>query len=421
MSNLNILNVIRDDLCTSCGTCVALCPRNAISMTVKEGIYLPSLDQKICNNCSMCYKVCPGHGLNYTKLNIELFGKKPENIISGNYLDCYVAYSQDNKVRFDSSSGGIVTELLIFALKNDIIDGALVTKMRDENPLEPEPFVARTRKEIIESSKSKYCPVPANIALKEILNSGPSDKFAVVGLPCHIHGIRKAEKLNKDLKRKIVLHIGLWCSGTCNFHGTSFLLKKLGITDVEVKKIHYRGNGWPGSLKIITKDKNEIIMALGKYYDSNFMSFISSRCRLCTDCNAELADISMGDYRGNYAYQKEKYGKTAIISRTQLADNILKQMNRFQEIDIKKTTFEDISSLQSYFYSKKKVEARFKIFKLFGKKIPEYNQELIKPSVSTYILDISIQISLYLASKNYLRVLIIYNKIINNIINRFIL
>ena len=35
--------------------------------------------------------------------------------------------------------------------------------MKKDNPLEPEPFIARTREEIIEASKSKYCPVPANI------------------------------------------------------------------------------------------------------------------------------------------------------------------------------------------------------------------------------------------------------------------
>jgi len=74
--------------------------------------------------------------------------------------------------------------------------------MKKENPLEPEPFIARTKEEIIEASKSKYCPVPANIALKEIMDSKSGEKFAVVGLPCHIQGIRKFEEVNKILKEK---------------------------------------------------------------------------------------------------------------------------------------------------------------------------------------------------------------------------
>jgi coenzyme F420 hydrogenase subunit beta len=47
-----------------------------------------------------------------------------------------------------------------FALEEGIIDGALVTRMKKDRPLEPEPFIARTREEIIEASKSKYCGVP---------------------------------------------------------------------------------------------------------------------------------------------------------------------------------------------------------------------------------------------------------------------
>ena len=45
-------------------------------------------------------------------------------------------------------------------------------------------------------------PVPANIAFEEILEH--DGKYAVVGLPCHIHGLRKAQELNKKLRERIV-------------------------------------------------------------------------------------------------------------------------------------------------------------------------------------------------------------------------
>jgi len=53
---------------------------------------------------------------------------------------------------------GVVTQLLIFLLEKGIIDGALVVRMREDQPLEPEPFIARTKEEIISTSKFKYCP-----------------------------------------------------------------------------------------------------------------------------------------------------------------------------------------------------------------------------------------------------------------------
>src|SRR4030043_382689 len=118
------------------------------------------------------------------------------------------SHFNDEEIRRGSSSGGIVTQLLVYALEKGIIDGALVVRMKKDKPLEPEPFIARSREEIISASKSKYCPVAANVVLKAILSE--KGRVAVVGLPCHINGIRKAESALPELKKKIVLHVGLF-------------------------------------------------------------------------------------------------------------------------------------------------------------------------------------------------------------------
>ena len=173
--NNTIKEIVKDDLCTGCGTCVALCPEEAIKLTINErkGIYVPKIDEEKCNNCGICYTACPGNEVDFRHLNLEIFGKEPEDILIGNYLNCYIGHATDYDIRYNSASGGLVTQLLIFALEEGIIDGALVTGMKKDNPLEPEPFIARTREEIIEASKSKYCPVPANICL---LYTSPSPR-----------------------------------------------------------------------------------------------------------------------------------------------------------------------------------------------------------------------------------------------------
>lgn len=209
---MNVEKVYKEGMCTGCGTCAGICPTNAIEMVIdkKKGIYKPLIDIEKCTKCGLCYKVCPGHSVDFKELNEFVFGKQPENILLGNYINCYAGHSTDYGIRYNSASGGLVTQLLIFAIEEGIIDGALVTRMKKDNPLEPEPFIARTKEEIIEATGSKYCPVPANITLKEILNSKGGEKFAVVGLPCHILGIRNVEQINKKLKSKIVLHLGIF-------------------------------------------------------------------------------------------------------------------------------------------------------------------------------------------------------------------
>jgi coenzyme F420 hydrogenase subunit beta len=201
MLTKNISSIIKDQLCTGCGTCIALCPNKAISLSIdmNKGIYVPRIDDKKCNACGFCYKICPGHEIKFKQLNYAIFGKKPKNILLGNYIGCYAGYATDYCIRYNGSSGGLVTTLLINLLKKREIDGALVTRMSKDRPLEAESFIARTPEEIYEGRGSKYCPVPANLALKDIIEAKDSERFAVVGLPCQICGIRSAEYVNKKM------------------------------------------------------------------------------------------------------------------------------------------------------------------------------------------------------------------------------
>jgi len=88
-----IKEVVNTGLCTGCGTCESLCPHSAIKIVNNEpkGLYVPCLDDGECNLCGVCFNSCPGHGVDFRKLNLELFGKEPEDIFLGNYLNCYDA------------------------------------------------------------------------------------------------------------------------------------------------------------------------------------------------------------------------------------------------------------------------------------------------------------------------------------------
>ena len=284
MSDDTIASVVKDGLCTGCGTCIALCPKEAIELTInkKKGIYIPKLNEEKCNKCGICYKVCPGHEVDFKVLNLEIFGKEPEDILIGNYLNCYIGHSTDYDIRYNSASGGLVTALLIHMLEDGLIDGALVTRMKRDKPLEPEPFIARTKEEIIEARGSKYCPVPANVALREILEAEEWERFAVVGLPCHIHGIRKAEQINKKLKERIVLHIGIVCNHAPTILATEFLLEKIKVKKEDVKKLDYRGEGWPGGMAITTKNGNKIFVP---HFSSDYWGIAVSYTHLTLPTN----------------------------------------------------------------------------------------------------------------------------------------
>ena len=82
-----IKEVVISDLCTGCGTCVSICPSLAIELAKSDakGVYIPKLNEKNCNNCGICYEVCPGHSVDFKELNLEIFGKEPDDVLIGNY------------------------------------------------------------------------------------------------------------------------------------------------------------------------------------------------------------------------------------------------------------------------------------------------------------------------------------------------
>ncbi len=345
---MNIEHIIKTRKCCGCGTCAGICPKGAIEMKInKMGLYIPEIDKKKCSNCGLCNKVCPqiDKKVDFNELNNSIFNKTPEDKFIGNYISGYVGYSTDKNLRFEASSGGMITQILISALESGIIDGALVTRMKRDTPLIPEPFIARTNEEIISAIGSKYCPVPVNIMLKEIINSKGDEKFAVVGLPCHIIGIRKAEILIPKIRERIVLHLGIFCSGTESFFGTKFILKKKGIKTEKVNSIKYRGMGWPGYMQI--RCTNKIVKIFHHdllYYGGIFPFFKNPTCILCLKKGYilnELADISFGDAWGTIQENIDALGSSFIISRTNIGEKILAITKEHSEIKIIKLSKKD--------------------------------------------------------------------------------
>lgn len=404
-SEATIEEIVDEGLCTGCGTCSGICPNSAIKIVINaEEVYVPELVDDKCDKCGICFNSCPGKYFDFDNSNFGIFGKKPENILLGNFINCYLAHATDREIRYNSASGGLVTSLLIYSLEKGIIDGALVTRMKKDNPLEPEPFIAKTKEEIIEASKSKYCPVPVNVALKEILNSKEGEKFAVVGLPCHIQGIRKAEMINKKLREKIVLHLGIFCSHTDSFRGTKLLLRKLSINDKEVKKISYRGEGWPGKIQINLKNGDQrYISNQSSLWNIIFNSFFSTptRCLLCNDLTAEFADISFGDPWLLEIISKEQVGKSIIISRTKQGEELLNAAISDGHIELSPIEPEKVIQSQRTFLHFKKVnlEERIKLRRLFAKKYPQIAMHRTKISPYNKFIAFFSLVNSYLGSK----------------------
>jgi coenzyme F420 hydrogenase subunit beta len=398
-STLTIEPVVKRKLCTGCGTCVGICPHDALEMVVKQGLYVPRLDKDRCTRCGLCHEACPGHSVDFEGISVLLFGEIPEDLALGRYLGCYIGHAGDEGVRYNGASGGIASSLLAFALEEGLIDGALVTRMRSDDPLKPEPFLARTKEEILSAAGSKYCPVAAGTALREIIHS--DGRFAMVGLPCHIQGLRKAEQRIPELRERIRYRISLACSLNHSFQGTERFLKSRGLSPRRVEVLQYRGRGWPGSMLIRLKSGIEHTVPLAEYY-KELGPYSLRRCTLCSDMLGELSDLTCGDAWIPEVTRTDGAGTSFVVSRTPEAEELLEIAASNEAIELSELGLRELLASQGHaLFKKRKLKARMQLFKLTGRSVPTYHQRLLSPIGADYVNTVKFYAARYVLSGNH--------------------
>ncbi|MGB2726941.1 MAG: Coenzyme F420 hydrogenase/dehydrogenase, beta subunit C-terminal domain [Halobacteriota archaeon] len=211
---------------------------------------------------------------------------------------------------------------------------------------------------------------------------------------------------------KIYLHIGIFCGHSPNFLGTEFLLNKSKIKKEDVRNLSYRGEGWPGMMNIELKNGNKKSIKYGEYWNTGFgLYFFPNRCTLCCDGVCELADVSFGDAWLPELRKDETTGKSVIISKTKIGDEILQKCHTKNKIELNKITAEKVIESQRAMlnFKKRSFQTRVSIFNLFNKMVPSYTSKLLKPSVSGYLNAVSFYFWLWISSKHLWRLLDAYN------------
>jgi len=288
------------DFCKGCGTCEGICPNGAIKLQRKEnGQYFPYIEEALCQNCGLCYSSCPAWPFDPDGILYKSIKSATADQLIGPFINAYSGFAKDDNLRISCSSGGIATGLLIHQLQTGKIDTALVVHLDKNNPFaEPNIILAKNVDEIKAAAGSKYLPVALNTIIKQIIDRNDITQVGIVGLPCHIEGLKKACSINKKLHHKIAFTIGLFCRQTKELGFTRLLLSRLGVEASQIASFSYRGASWPGYVSAKLKDGTERKCL---FFDQGFLflwllqSFTPMPCMLCCDPIAEFADISIGD------------------------------------------------------------------------------------------------------------------------------
>lgn len=393
MNKENVSTVVKEGLCCSCGVCKSICAKNAISFNYGKERNTPIVDNQTCVSCGLCYDICPGKGIELQQLSKKLYSQQDEveyNQYCGYYLNSYISHSNNEDIRLHSASGGVVTQLLIYLLKTKTIDGALVVRYKEDDPLQPEPFIATTEDEILSSRGSKYLVLSFDKVICDLERF--EGKIVVVGLPCQIQGIRNLASSKKQIRNKIIGYFAIYCSLTKTKLSMDYYIWRYGLKKEAIGRFSFRDDGCLGYMKVENKS-GELLKKVKyeRYWHGTHSFFINDRCTLCVDHFGELADISFGDIHID-PYKKDTVGISSVITRNRMWNGIIKGCAEAGDIMLQEVSVEDIVKSQPYVKNRKKgagVKGYMHIRSLIGKVNPVYDVENdSKISVKTYILEI---------------------------------
>lgn len=280
--------IIEKSKCCGCNACGDVCPKGAITFqTDKEGFWYPEINQSLCIDCGLCQKTCP-------------VLTKADNLIRYDEPIVYAAYTKDEAIRIDSTSGGIHSMLAMAMYEqNAYIGGAVYNEDHTVKHI-----VSPDRQLLPEIRSSKYLQSSMEGVYKEVrdlLRAG--EKVFFCGAPCQIQGLYKF--LRKEYDNLT----------TCDFicrgvNSPKVFLKYMDMLEkqygAKATQIKFKNKKWGWhnfSLRVNFENGQEYCK--DRWHDLFFIGYLQSgnfarpSCYQCTFKGFPLkADITLADFWG---------------------------------------------------------------------------------------------------------------------------
>ncbi len=290
----NKKHVEKIENCTGCHACSSACPKDAISMCPNgEGFLYPVIDKEKCVDCTLCEKVCPA--IHPIKPVIE-----PVEITD--FPIAYAAYSNDEQIRLQSSSGGIFTA---FAQKV-IEQGGVVFGAKFADDFSVMHGWTDSVEGLAAFRGSKYVQSVIGSSYKEckaFLEQGKKVLFS--GTPCQVQGLKKY-LAQKSVRGENLFTIDFICHGVPSdklWQKYRNYREKKSASKTVKTAFRRKNDGWKQySLSFTFANDSEYCARHRKDpYMKIFLTDIALR-KSCYNCPARFlnrpSDITLADFWG---------------------------------------------------------------------------------------------------------------------------
>ena len=226
----------------------------------------------------------------------------------------------------------------MYALNKGLVDEVIVALPDEKDPMRARAIVTSDIGTIREAKGSKYTQIYMVDAIKRIIDCRDK-RFAFVGLPCHIRALRNIEQALK--LQNIMIRLGLYCGNLPSAWASEYLMYLYGIPKDRIKRLSYRGLGWPGYLTIELVNGKKFRVPEPLYWRSGFGQYFCDKCCIfCSDHTAELADVSFADPWSVDVKEvsNDRIGHTLVVVRSKVGLELLKAAERDGYVTLRKVS-----------------------------------------------------------------------------------
>jgi coenzyme F420 hydrogenase subunit beta len=341
MNVRNLDDIVENGLCAGCGICESMVGRDVVEMEVTLDQRLRPKTKEPLENTAFqeILKVCPGVTMmGPAKDNVAPSG--PTNGTFGPVLSLYRGWASDENVRYHAASGGVLTALAMYLLESKKVEAVLHVEASAEYPLMTNSLVSTSAHQVYDGAQSRYGPAAPLTQVHRLLDEGCV--FAVIGKPCDVAAIRNLARIDERVKKQIPYTLTFFCGGLPSFRMPTDMAAHFGIKVTDLSRFRFRGEGWPGTTHMETRDGQSFDLTYHESYlneDAPWTYDSQFRCKICPDAIGELADVACADdgavLDNKKSNQPEGPGVNILISRTPEGEALLRDVQSAGVIALK--------------------------------------------------------------------------------------
>jgi coenzyme F420 hydrogenase subunit beta len=365
-------DIVRANLCVGCGICETISGHSNVKMEIDlDGFYRPAVRQCSFEVWQKIKSICPGIAV---RQDANLHPSKLERLW-GPIKIARVGYSTDPQIRWQASSGGAISAILVYLLEAGQVDYVVQIGVSGSDPYIASVCTSRTRQEVMENAGSWYAPTAPLVSLGDLLGN-ENARFAFVGKPCDVMALRAYVKLYPKIRDQVVAFISFFCAGVPSLLATYDIVQAMRLKRDDVAKFRYRGYGWPGRTTAIDFGGQEHSMEYSESWGEILNRKLQFRCKICPDGIGELADIVCGDAwhtKDGYPDFEERPGQSLILVRTDRGQELLGEMEANGYLETTEFDLNDLETIQPYQKARRQaIASRLLALWLMRRPLPKY-------------------------------------------------